>query len=75
MFDNKVHVTRVDIYETSGGGNEEAIKCNVDGNWTTPWSITPVSSSPDGQTFSPNLVSKKQPIKERICLINVWTYK
>ncbi|KAH3811337.1 hypothetical protein DPMN_139748 [Dreissena polymorpha] len=57
MFDNKVQVTRVDIYETSGAGSEKAIKCNVGGNWTTLWSQTPVSSSSDGQIFSPNLVS------------------
>ncbi|KAH3811891.1 hypothetical protein DPMN_140308 [Dreissena polymorpha] len=73
MFDKKVHVTRVDIYETSGAGSEKAIKCNVGGHWTTLWSTTPVSSSPHGQIFSPNLVSKKQPITERACLIDVWT--
>ncbi|XP_052217922.1 uncharacterized protein LOC127835525 [Dreissena polymorpha] len=57
MFDNKVHVTRVDIYETSGAGSEQAIKCNVGGNWISLWSTTPVSSSNDAQIFSPKLTA------------------
>ncbi|XP_052214461.1 uncharacterized protein LOC127833323 [Dreissena polymorpha] len=57
MFDKKVHVTRVDIYERSGAGSEKAIHCKVGENWISLWSKTPVSSSSDAQIFSPKLTA------------------